>query len=176
MYPANFYVKSQPCICSILLINTNLSTDCYITLPILYSDIAAVHFRGDNSHLLLFNIYNEITNNDTLTCLDQFTDLNAPLIHPSLSDCILWLGDFNCHHPMWEEESNKWLFEPEGFISPLINLLYKNDMLLALPKGIPTPQTPTRNWTRPDNVWCSNTPDNLLVCCNTAPTICPPPC
>src|ERR1700720_3484819 len=75
---------------------------------------------------------------------------------------------------MWEEDSNEHLFEPEEYISPLIDLLYKNDMLLALPKGIPTLQTPTGNWTRPDNVWRNNTPDNPIIHCDTVPAICPP--
>jgi hypothetical protein len=66
------------------------------------------------------------------------------------------------------------LFEPEEYISLLIDLLYKNDMLLALPKGIPTLQTPTGNWTRPDNIWYNNTLDNPIVCCNTVPAIRPP--
>ena len=163
VYPANFYVEGRARVRSILLINTNLSTDCYSPLPIQHSDITAVRFKGENGYLSLFNIYNEITNNDTLSCLDLFSDLNASLLRPSLSDCVLWLGDFNRHHPMWEEDSNERLFESDDFISPLIDLLYKNDMVLSLPKGIPTLQTPNGNWTRPDNVWCSNTPDNLLV-------------
>jgi len=109
-----------------------------------------------------------------LNCLDQFLDLNALLIRPSLSDCVLWLGDFNCHHPMWEDDSNEHLFEPEDFISPLIELLYKNDMLLTLPKGIPTFQASSGNWTRPDNVWRSCDLDNLIVLCDTASAIRPP--
>ena len=124
----------------------------------MHSDITAVRFKGTNGFLSIFNIYNEITNNDTLTCLDLFLDLNAPLVQPTNSDGVLWISDFNHHHPMWEEDSNEHLFEPEEYISPLIDLLYKNDMLLALPKGIPTLQTPTGNWTRPDNVWRNNTP------------------
>jgi hypothetical protein len=174
VYPTNFYAEGHLHVCSILLINTNLSTDSYISLPILHSDISAVHFRGKNGYLSLFNIYNEITNNDTLTCLDLFTDLNSSLICPTISDCILWLGDFNCHYPMWEEDSNEWLFEPEEYILLLINLLYKNDMLLSLLKGIPTFQAPSGNWTRPDNIWHSNTPDNLFVCCDMVPAIHPP--
>jgi hypothetical protein len=140
----------------------------------LHSDVTAVRFKGDNGYLSIFNIYNEITNNDTLACLDLFLDLNAPLVRPSNSDCVLWLGDFNRHHPMWEEDTNEHLFEPEEYISPLIDLLYKNDMLLALPKGIPTLQTPTGNWTRPDNVWRNNTPDNPIARCDTVPAIRPP--
>ena len=126
IYPANFHFAAHPRICSILLINTNLSTDCYSILPIMHSDITAVHFKGTNGFLSVFNIYNEITNKDTITCLDSFLTHNAHLIYPSPLDCILWLGIFNRHHPMWEEETNKRLFEAEEYISPLIKLLYRN--------------------------------------------------
>ena len=88
-------------ICSILLINTNLSTDCYTILPLIHSDITAVHFTGNSSFLSLFNIYNEITNNNnTLTYLDSYHHCNAQLIRPSRQDSVFWLGDFNRHHPI----------------------------------------------------------------------------
>ena len=48
---------------------------------------------------------------------------------------------------------NERLFDTEDNIAPLINLLYKYDMVLALPKGIPTLQTSAGNWTRPDDMW-----------------------
>jgi hypothetical protein len=56
VYPANFYTEGRPRVRSILLINTNLSTDTYINLPILHSDITAVRFKGDNGYLSLFNV------------------------------------------------------------------------------------------------------------------------
>jgi hypothetical protein len=140
----------------------------------MHSDISAVRFKGKNGYLSVFNIFNEITNNDTLACLDQFLDLNTLLVQPSNYDSILWLGDFNCHHPMWEEDTNEHLFKSKECITPLIDLLYKNEMLLALPKGIPTLQTPNGNWTRPDNVWYKNTEDNPIIRCNTVPAIRPP--
>ena len=123
-----------------------------------------------SSWVLIFNIYNKITNN-TLQCLDQFIDLNSQLICPSISDSVIWLGDFHRHHPIWEDKANKCLFKAKNYISPLINLLYKNDMLLALPKGIPTFQTSTINWTRLDNIWCSNTTDDPIICCDVAPPL-----
>ena len=70
--PTNFYVEGRVHIRSILLVNTNISTDCYSILPIMHSDIMAARFRGDNVFLSMFNVYNEITNNDMLTCLDSF--------------------------------------------------------------------------------------------------------
>jgi hypothetical protein len=172
IYPANFYDEDR--IRSILLINTNLSTDCYSILPIMHSDITAVRFKGANGFLSVFNVYNKITNNDTLACLDSFSDLNAHIICPAVSDCVLWLGDFNRHHPMWEEDSNERLFEPDETITLLIDLLYKNDMVLALPKGILTLQTSAGNWTRPDNVWCSGSTDDPIQWCDTVLAICPP--
>ena len=108
----------------------------------MHSDITAIQFKGANRFLSVFNIYNEITNNDTITCLDSFLTRNAHLI-----------GDFNHHHPIWEEEANERLYKAEEYISPLIELLYRNEMLLVLPKGIPTFQSAAGNWTRPDNVW-----------------------
>ena len=174
MYPMNFYMEGHPCICSILLINTNLSTDCYSVLPIMHSDVTAVHFKGTNGFLSVFNIYNEITNNEMITCLDSFLTRNAHLIRPSPLDCVLWLGDFNRHHPMWEDETNERLFKAEEYISPLIELLYRNEMFLALPKGIPTFQSAAGSWTCPDNVWCSNTPKDPILRCDVVPAIHPP--
>ena len=72
IYPANFYEEDRTRVRSILLVNTNLSTDCYIPLLIPHSDITALRFKGDNGFLSVFNIYNEITNNDTLRALDLF--------------------------------------------------------------------------------------------------------
>ena len=43
-----------------------------------------------------------------------------------------------------------------------------------LPKGIPTFQSATGNWTCPDNVWCSNTPDDPILQCDVIPAIWPP--
>jgi hypothetical protein len=80
IYPTNFYKEGWAQIHSMLFININLSTDCYTLIPIKHSDVTMVRFRGDNGFLSLFNIYNEITNNDMLTCLDQFSDLNASLV------------------------------------------------------------------------------------------------
>jgi hypothetical protein len=82
-------VEGRPRIRAILLINTNLHTDCYTVLPILHSDISAVRFKGVNGYLSVLNIYNEITNNDTLDFLDLFLDLNAQLVQPSHSDSVL---------------------------------------------------------------------------------------
>ena len=75
---------------------------------------------------------------------------------------------------MWEDKTNKRLFEVAEYISHLIKLLHRNEMLLALPKGIPTFQSATGNWTCPDNVWHSNTPEDPILRCDVVPAIRPP--
>ena len=174
IYPANFYMEGRNCVRSILLINTNISTDSYSIIPVMHSDVTAVRFKGDHGFLSLFNIYNEITNNDTINYLDSFLDRHEHLVRHSGADNVVWLGDFNRHHPIWEDDSNERLFEPTEFISPLLDLLYKNEMLLALPKGIPTYQTAAGNWTRPDNVWRSSSPDDPISRCDVVPAMRPP--
>jgi exonuclease III len=174
VHPANYYEEGRACIRSVLLINANINTDSYSVIPIFHSDITAVRFKGNNGNLSVINIYNEITNNDTTSCLDHFLNANPRLVRPSITDNMIWLGDFNRHHPIWEEDTNSHLFEPENYITPLLDLLYRHDMLLALPKGIPTFQTSAGQWTRPDNVWRSNSQDDLIQRCDVIPNIRPP--
>ena len=130
-----------------LFINSNISTDSYITLPVLSRDITAVHFQGEHSFTSIFNIYNDGTHNDTLTLFSNFLDLNAHLAQPTESEHMLWLSDFNWHHPIWEDEANDRLFNADDFIQPLSTLLYRHDMILALPKGLPMYKTTAGNWT-----------------------------
>ena len=89
-------------------------------------------------------------------------------------DPMLWLGDFNRHHPMWEEDANSHLFESENDIAPLLHLLYRHNMLLALPKGIPTFQTSTGRWTHLDNIWHTNMQVDPIQRCDVIPNILPP--
>ena len=75
---------------------------------------------------------------------------------------------------MWEEESNERLFKLDNYIAPLIDLLYRNEMLLVLSKGIPTFQSATGTWTCPDNIWQCNTPNDPILHCDVVPVIHPP--
>lgn len=174
LYPSNFLTTGRDRIRSIILINTNISTDSYISFDIQHSDITAIRLSGEFGHCSIFNIYNDCTNNDTLTTLDSFLTTSAHVARPTLNDHMLWLGDFNRHHPLWEENSNRHLFNNDTFIDPLLDLIREYDMTMALPLGIPTFETVTGNWTRPDNVWRSNNPDNPITICNVSAEIRPP--
>ena len=90
---------------------------------------------------------------------------------------MIWLGDFNRHHLLWDEERNSHLFTSNNLDAAqiLLDLLTDYDMIMALPKNIPTLRaTCTKNLTHPDNVFCSNDLCILLTQCLTHPNLQPP--
>ena len=87
---------------------------------------------------------------------------------------ILLTGDFNQHHPMWDEERNHHLFtagvlEDSG---KLLTLVADSNMVMALLKDIPTLESmSTKNWMCPNNVFCSSNLEEKIVYCTTDPRL-----
>ena len=174
VYPPTRYTDGYKTIRAIILVNTNLSTDAYSALQIHHSGIAAICLKGDFGHCSVFNIYNDCNDNLAIEALRTYLRENLATALPLPTDHMLWLGDFNRHHPLWEDNKNHRLYNPPHLINPLIDTLQEYNMQMALPSGIPTLKTVLGNWTRPDNVWRSNNPLNPIISCNTKPSICPP--
>ena len=147
IYPTDRYTDRHNTIRSIILVNSNISTDAYTPLPIPHSNITAIHLKGELGYSSIFNIYNNCTNNSTINTLHTYLHGNLASILPSPTDHMLWLGDFNRHHPLWEEDKNWRLFNQPHLIDPLINIIQVYDMDLALPQGIPTYESVVGNWT-----------------------------
>lgn len=103
--------------------------------------------------------------------LGRFLDSNGPELRPTEDDHVLWVGDFNCHHPLWDKECNNYLFTAAALevSGKLLDLVADYGMVQALPKDIPTLQSSSMcNWTRLDNVFCTEHTSKLLVSCNMA--------
>ncbi|KAG2035452.1 hypothetical protein BDR03DRAFT_1062080 [Suillus americanus] len=84
---------------------------------------------------------------------------------------MIWLGDFNHHHPLWEEERNEHLIDYNA-AQPLMDLLADYGMNQPLPKGIPTLQSSSSgNWTQPDNVFCTDHSMDFFTACGTNPAL-----
>lgn len=89
----------------------------------------------------------------------------------------MWAGDFNRHHLSWDEMQNHHLFTAKNarLIQPLLDLLMRYDMQMALPKDIPTLRTLSMgNLTRVDNVFCSASLLSTYIKCDTEPSLRPP--
>jgi len=154
------------------LINTKLSTNNWEQIPFLSRDVVIAQFRGAHGTCMLFNVYNDGTHNRTLEELGQYLTVNIEKVCPSQGDHVFWLGDFNSHHPMWDEEQNSHLFTAAALDASqkLLNLLADFGMVQTLPKDMPTLQSSsTGNWTRPDNVFCMDHSEEIVVSCTTDP-------
>ena len=171
VYPTHKYtLDSKPR--AVTLVNTKISTNCWEQIPFPSKDVVIVQFRGAQGACTIFNIYNDGTHDGTLTELKNFLSTEIAKVRPSQNDHLFWLGDFNRHHPMWDEERNSHLFTNTALdaAQKLLDILSDFGLVQALPKDLPTlVSSSTGNWTRPDNVFCTDHSLESIISCTTDP-------
>ena len=89
---------------------------------------------------------------------------------------MVLVGDFNRHHPLWDDHNSTHLFMPANLVaaSVLINLVEAFGMDMPLPAGMPTLETfRTRSLSRPDNVFCSTPLMQAFTECQVKPELRP---
>ena len=89
---------------------------------------------------------------------------------------MLWAGDFNRHHPLWDRDEDVHLFtqHANGFAEGLIGLIMTYGLVMALPKGIPTLKHMVMGrYSRPDNVFSTIGISDLITSCEVAPSLRP---
>jgi len=118
----------------------------------------------------VLNIYNDCNHNAAIEEVATYLTRTFPDDAIPDGKHVVMAGDFNRHHSWWEDESNTHLTTSEAMVQPLLDIVYRFDLGMALPLGIPTLQAlSTGNWTRPDNVWCSSHTTDLFTKCDTNP-------
>jgi len=123
-YPKN-HQKNPKKTRSIMLINRRISTDAWTPIPIDSPDVTAIQLQGDFGTIRVINIYNDCKHNDSLTAVKNY------LREPRARECnqlplsFIWVGDFNRHHPLWDEERNNHLFTNAvlALTQPLLSML-----------------------------------------------------
>lgn len=157
---------------AVTLVNSKVSTNVWRQIDFPSADVVVVQFSTSNGLCTVFSIYNHNNHNNTVEEMERFLGARGPELRPTEDDHMLWLGDFNHHHPLWDKECNNHLFTAAALEASgkLIDLVADYGMVQALPKDIPTLQSSsTRNWTRPDNVFCTEHTNETVVSCNMAP-------
>ena len=155
---------------SLLLINTNLLTDSWKQINFQHPDITAIELKGPFGTIRIINVYNDCNNNNALTQISNFMrDRGQQEGRPAPIHTI-WLGDFNQHHPLWDENRNAHLFTRRNLdlTQPLLDMIGRHNMKMALPPAIPTLCAQnTSNLTRVDKVFCTESLMDALVKCDT---------
>jgi len=154
------------------LVNSKISTNAWRQVPFPSRDVVVVQFNTSGGCCTVVNVYNDNNHDETVKELGRFMSTSIQELRPTEEDHMLWIGDFNRHHPLWDKDRNNHLFTTAALEASgkLLELVADYGMVQALPKGIPTLQsTSTRNWTRPDNVFCTEHTGGFIVSCKTAP-------
>src|SRR6266481_1308585 len=174
IYPS-MHLSNDAVTRSVILVNAALDTNAWAQISLEGSDdITIIQFCLPRGRLTIFNIYNNCLHSNTLELISSFMARRSTAIVASEEDHMVWCGDFNRHHPLWDEERNKHLFmaSASAATQTLITLLEDNNMVMLLPKGTPTPQSmATKNWTRVDNVFATANTESAVVICNTDPRL-----
>ena len=96
---------------------------------------------------------------------------------PGPATHVVWLGDFNTHHPMWDKDRNLHLFTQANLDKAqlVIDAMANYDLQMLLPKDIPTLCTMASwNYTCLDNVPESSSLHELVIEWQTISEECPP--
>jgi len=95
-----------------------------------------------HGRLTIFNVYNNCNHSNSEKMIRNMIREKTGEIQKEANDHMIWAGDFNRHHPLWDRDEDTHLFTPAATrkADRLINLLAEFDMEMKLPKGTPTLQ------------------------------------
>jgi len=129
---------------AITLVHEWVPTNSWTQIDVNSADVVGIKITSEGGEISIYNIYNDCTHSDTLSKLQEHLEARErDNLHPDVGDKTIgdiWLGNFNRHHPMWEDKENEHLFTHQNLdsASTLIDLLADHDMQMTLPHGIPT--------------------------------------
>ncbi|KAF7773567.1 hypothetical protein Agabi119p4_5734 [Agaricus bisporus var. burnettii] len=178
VYPSARQQKDAGKVRSAMWINQAIDTNTWERIDVPgTNDITAANFKTEHGSIAIFNIYNPCDNNSVQTKLDQFLRANRAKGYGTDDKHMLWCGDFNRHHPMWDRPEDTDLFTGQNGerAARLIEILAEHDMVMTLPRDLPTICTHrSKRFTRPDNVFVSGNLENLVINCDVDPSWRPP--
>jgi ribonuclease HI len=158
VFPTNRF-KDDSQIRSVIWVNKQLETKDWTIIDIPNTnDITAIKLKGLYGTISIFNIYNDCTHSRNEAILQNYLNAHFNDLSGAEDAHMIWAGDFNRHHPLWDDDRDTHLFTNQALKNAegIIALLAEHDMAMALPKGIPTLRhMRTKKYSRPDNIFCS---------------------
>ncbi|PPR07816.1 hypothetical protein CVT24_002896 [Panaeolus cyanescens] len=157
---------------AVTLISTSINTSNWTLETIACQDVVLTRMNTSSGMVNIYNIYNDCNHDVSMRAVvEDVRERRAGgggTREGQGEEEWLWAGDFNRHHPMWDDDGNQHLFTRANLraAQKLINNLTAFDMRMTLPKGIPTLEAmSTKNKTRVDNVFCSEELQQRVIKC-----------
>src|SRR5882724_738284 len=155
---------------SLMLVNKRIVTDTWSQIDLGSSDITVVQLQTEIGKVLIINMFNEgsqqLAIKWAITVMRQRTWAGHNGHNRLHIGHTIWLGDFNLHHPMWDEGRNSHLFTRENLDKSqlLIDMIAELNLQMALPKDVPMlHMLEMGNYTRPDNIIISSSLADTIV-------------
>ena len=151
-----------------ILVSKKIDTAIWTALDIGSPDVTVINLKTDASNITIYNFYCDQQHSKVITSTDNFAQERARNNRTLARNTHhIWLGDFNRHHPNWDNPRNVHFFTRHNLdmAQTLINTTTQHD--LALPETTPTLRAmSTQNYTRPDNVLMLPFLHQLLTLCD----------
>jgi hypothetical protein len=145
---------------TVTLFRGDILTERWEQLDFPSGDVTVLCIKEDWGTMTLFNIYNDCEHNATIEVLTVYHRQHAQSIFGTedtqQEHHLLWLRDFNRHHPYWDRPEDNRLFtkEAQDAAETLLKMVADLGMDMALAKGTPTHyHNVTKKWSRLDQVF-----------------------
>ena len=110
VFPSNHF-KDDTQIRSIIWVNKHLETKDWRILDIPNTNnITAIQLNGLYGTISIFNIYNDCTHPRNEVLLQNYLNTHINDLSGLEDLHMIWAGDFNRHHPLWDDNSDNHLF------------------------------------------------------------------
>ena len=157
---------------AVTLLSSQFSSDNWNQLDFPSGDVTVIQMTGEWGKLIMYSIYNDGGHNETVRMLTRDHQESRVSLNPEdqARTHTIWLGDFNRHHPHWDDPSDVRLFTREAISAAevLIEAVADAGLELALPSGVPTHvHNVTKQWSRLDQVFISEHLLDLIITCDT---------
>jgi endonuclease/exonuclease/phosphatase family metal-dependent hydrolase len=119
---------------SVIWVNKNLDTRNWTIVDVPdTSDITAIQLKGPYGRITIFNVYNDCTHARNEAILKRYIRRHANTILHTENHHMIWAGDFNRHHPLWDDDEDTHLFTREATrnAEAFIELLADFDMQMT---------------------------------------------
>lgn len=139
-------------------------------------DVVGIKVKTEIGQVLIINLYVDIAHSEAIQKAAEATRRETSRGRRDRTH-VIWLGDFNRHHPRWDELRNVHLFTTENLdrAQGLIDQVDTLGLQMVLPGDTPTLKAMnTGNYTRPDNVFASEGIVETLETCQTKEEEMPP--
>lgn len=178
VFPKDRLSNQDATVRSVIWVSSSLSSNSWKAVNIPgNNDLTAIQVDSGLSKLTIFNIYNDCTHSANLTRLRSYMRTERDSILGDDNSYVMWCGDFNRHHPLWDRDEDDRLFTPQALrdASILIEMVANEGLEMILPKGEVTLKHMVTNlYSRPDNVWCSVELAHAVIRCDVDAYLQPP--